>query len=168
MPQLPSGRHVGLHFWKLHAILEKPFEILNQGAILRIEHPDHVLQYGTVVFFRPASQAGEGYREEYSELGNTPEEPIEPYDSGFNLVTIQDELPHWSAADRDAFIDWLQASNARAYVQGQFEYVQSIRRQLPECGPFWSRVTALWWEAGVHPFQEEEAEPNRQVRERSN
>jgi len=152
MPQLPSGRHVAVNAEPIQALIDKAYETVPPAAFLAIKSRLDLLPYIKVIYLREAS-GGDIVQEH---MASQPVPPgMEAYDSGYNLLNIKDEVQSWSREDQEAFMDFLNSERFETFLDGVFQTVQKVRTELQEHGTFLQQVASYWWQAGVHPAQDD-------------
>ena len=135
--------------------LEKVIDDALQGRfvhhLMAITKPEHLLEYVNVLYFRPKPTEASPVRiSQHSE--QIPEE-LEPYPSGYNLLSIRNELQKWSHADQEAFVVFLNSARINAYLTEALDVVRQHQEHLAGHTSF-SGLLALWWQMGCHPLQE--------------
>ena len=115
MPQLPSGRHVGLSADPVLDLARKGNFQLTIGVIMGITCPDDLDPLINVVYFRTVEgTTGRG----------------EPYVSGLMLSQIGTADCDWSAEDLSAFRAWLELDSSRKWKRGVYDELQEIVRTV--------------------------------------
>lgn len=159
MPQLPSGRHIGIHVESLEEIAHKIHARLGEAGkndflseIGKITTLEALAPYVDVLYFREAAEDAEENSDRYHQSSNRPAVRIEPYLSGFNLTEIEKLSADWSAADQAAFQAFLAEDRTRVYLQGSLDQVVAFSNKLNK--EFVERYVAMLWKAGLHPLQE--------------
>jgi hypothetical protein len=102
MPRLPSGLHFALDPAPLNHLIEQSLKGEFVHELMAIEHLDHIFRHIDVLFFRPTS--GTPLKKEYASQFNRPPDEIEPYPSGFTLLTIREPFATWSSIDQGAHL----------------------------------------------------------------
>jgi len=151
MPELPSGRHFALGTGPLSELLESVTDGFRIHELMAIETPEDLSRYLEIYYFRPCGEDEEAT--EYTEASLTPPDGMIPYRSGQTLKTISGEWSRWPDEDRQAFVDFLNEPRFRDYLNDLFDYVEEFRQTIRDSGPFAARVQAHWWDAGCHPLQ---------------
>jgi len=108
MPQLPSGRHVGLSNDRLFAWAEDEADIDELGDLIdAAEEPQRLLALIDLTYYRasPAASASGG-------------EPGEAYPAGITAADFDADDSDWSEADIAFFRDWLEGQRAQEWLLG--------------------------------------------------
>ncbi len=162
MPQLPSGRHIGLD----PAPLAKMVSDAEAGKfvldLMAIKHPEDALRRIGVLYFRPKVESDRGMS--LSELSNLPPEDLEPYPSGFNVVTIKSEFDQWSPEDQSAFIEFLRADRTSRFMDSVLAAIRKAQDRLVDNPSTLPGLLATWWNLGIHPLQEERMTTHQRTR----
>lgn len=160
MPQLPSGRHIGIHVESLEEIAHKIHASLGEAEkndfiseIGKITTLDALAPYVDVLYFREEAEDAEENPERYHQFSSRPAVRVEPYLSGFNLAEIEKLSADWSAADQAAFQAFLAEDRIQGYLQESLDQVMAFSKELNR--DFVERYVAMLWKAGLHPLQEE-------------
>ena len=89
-----------------------------------------------------------------SELSNLPPAALEPYPSGFNLVTIKPIVDAWPPTDQAAFLAFLRSDRTSRYMDSLLAAVRKAQGVLLDNPATLSGLLATWWNLGIHPLQE--------------
>lgn len=155
MPQLPSGRHVGLNPSPLVDVLENAYNKWGAHELMAIESINHLFAYIRVLYFK----AEQGYGTNgtgYQTFSLVPSDELTPYDSGYNLITIQDEMENWDYCDKKAFIDFLNEKRTNNFLENTLNKVREAQNELLDQPTTLQGMLATWWKLGCHPLQNEE------------
>jgi hypothetical protein len=150
MPQLPSGKHFALNDYELRQMFLKLENGFRVHELMAIEKPEHLLPFVNVIYFKPSKDAM--IYDNHEKSAKMPE-GWQPYQSGFTLLTIRDELEQWPAEDRQAFAEFLSGAYYQDYLQSLLQDVEKVKSALLAEGPAIARVQAWWWKEGIHPLQ---------------
>ena len=160
MPQLPSGRQVGIICQRLLKMAELNAQSVQRYPIHRVKTVADLWPLVDVLFFRTAPEF-QPSAETYHEGSQRQEELAqqEPYLSGFTLVTLGDEAQTWSPEDRQAFAAFLQEPRTQAHLQEVLEAVLDSQRRKPAAhippGLFGKlsgdEVMDMFWEVSQRP-----------------
>jgi len=151
MPQLPSGKHIALDPSPLQKLLDEVSEGLNVHELMEIESVGQLFSRINVLYLR---SSGSGSRLPLAKFSVVPPENLEPYPSGFNLVSIQGEVETWDVADQKAFITFLNEERTNAFFENILDTVRTYQEKFTEHPDTLQGLLALWWKLGVHPLQE--------------
>lgn len=157
MPKLPSGRHVGLDSSPLEKIVYEAYHGIEPHELMAIDSIPCIFSHINVLFFRPSRT------NEYlllSEESITPQDKLESYFSGFNLISIKSELKNWCYEDQQAFIDFLNEPRTNNFFESLLKEIISYQVKLTEQPTTTQGMLALWWKLGIHPLQDESANDN--------
>jgi len=116
MPQLPSGRHVGLSADPVLELARQGNFQLTIGVIMGLNGPDDLDALINVVYFRPVEGAPG---------------PGEPYVSGLMLSQIGTEECDWPAEDLTAFRAWRESEANQKWQQGVYDELTKIIHTVP-------------------------------------
>lgn len=109
MPQLPSGRHVGLSNDRLFAWAEDEADLDELELMLEaITDPEHLLNLIDLTY----------YHANDATVAAAKGEPGEPYPAGITAAQFDAEDSDWSAADIAFFRDWLDGQRAQEWLLG--------------------------------------------------
>ena len=120
--------------------------------LMAIEKSVELLPYVNVLYFKPA---GEAVTHDYHEKSGKIPAGWRPYQSGFTLVSIREEVKQWPAEDQLAFAEFLTGAFCQGYLHSMLRDVEKIKSALLEGGPHVARTQAWWWKLGIHPLQTE-------------
>ena len=132
MPQLPSGRQVGIICQNILKMAELNAQSVQRYPIHRVKTVHDLYPLVDVLFFRTAPEfqpSAKTYHEGSQHLEEVAHK--EPYLSGFTLATLDDEAQTWSPEDRQAFADFLQEPRTQAHLQEVLEVVIDSQRRKP-------------------------------------
>ena len=153
MPQLPSGRHIALDPSPLQQVIEDAYEGLAAHELMAIDRLEKLFAYIDVLYFRP------GQLDTDLQLANfsiVPPDGLEPYASGFNVVSIQREVESWREEDKKAFVRFLNSQRVNEFLVSLMEAVNERKSQLTDNPQTLQGMLALWWKLGIHPLQQDE------------
>ena len=119
MPQLPSGRHIGISQDRLYDWAEQADFAALSEVLLNIQAPDDLHTLIDLI--------------EYAD-GSTPpsvDEPDqgEPYLSDVSISDIGSPSCPWPEADQQALLAWLHSERTRGWLE---ETLQDLRTMLPD------------------------------------
>jgi hypothetical protein len=121
MPQLPSGRPVGISADYALALARQGNLALSMAFILEARDAEDIAPLVNIVYYRPID-GEEG-------LG-------EPYPSDLMLPDIGTEKCDWPAEDVAFFNNWLASDVVRQWQQNAFEelaeLIRTVKAPLPE------------------------------------
>lgn len=154
MPQLPSGRHVGLNPGPLNKMVA---DIVNNKAvvtwpILEIETPADCLKHMEVIYLIPE---GEGEEVQLAEESNPGAEGMKIQRTGLSIADVMSEESDWPLIDKVAFEAFLTDPAIEPFLNDHFSRILELKEALKEHGSFVQKWEALTWENGVHPLQDE-------------
>lgn len=121
MPQLPSGRHVGISADHALAIARQGDFALSARFTMTVKTPDDLAPFINIIYYRPVENRSS---------------PGEPYVSDLFLSDIGTKRCNWSDEDVNAFRVWIQSSQAQDWMHRTFEelskYIRAVKSSLPE------------------------------------
>ncbi len=153
MPQLPSGKHIALDPSPLQNIITEAYEGLKVHELMAIENTPQLFSHIKVLYFRPTEESSSMSLAAFSIV---PPDGLEPYDSGYNLASIKNEVETWGNSDQKAFIDFLNETRTNRFLEELLEIVSKYQEQLTDQPTTLQGMIALWWKLGIHPLQEED------------
>jgi hypothetical protein len=110
MPQLPSGRQVGIHCLAPDDIVRKVHRTYPEVSLLalgmKVKEIDSLVAlkpYITILFVR-ASQSTDD--KQLDKRSQAIPDGTEPYDSGYTLADFEQFTADWSEEDKQAFTDF--------------------------------------------------------------
>jgi hypothetical protein len=121
-----------------------------------IQKPQDLFSYIEVLYFklRKDSKLRE---DKYFTFSMVPPEELMPYPSGYNLITIQNEIKNWEYCDQKAFIDFLNSKRTENFLNKLTHTVEEVRNQLLDNPSSLQGMLATWWKLGCHPLQGEDS-----------
>jgi tetratricopeptide (TPR) repeat protein len=152
MPQLPSGRHAGID----PAPLFQLFKDAEMGRfvhrLMAITNEAGLLRYLEIVELLPTDANGIS---QFNPL-SVPR-PGEFIEKGTGVMADKiDRLGmEWPQGDINAFNHFLSEPRAVELRARLLQKVHERQNHLKTSGEFVARIQAWWWQAGVHPAQEE-------------
>ena len=160
MPQLPSGRQVGIICQNILKMAELNAKNVHRYPIHRVKTVADLWPLVDVLFFRTAPDfqpSDQTYHEGSQHLEDLARK--EPYLSGFTLATLDEEAQSWSAEDRQAFAAFLQEPRTQAHLHEVLEAVLDSQRRKPAAhippGLFGNlsgdEVMDMFWELSQRP-----------------
>lgn len=152
MPQLPSGRHVALDPSALQTIVDGAFEGIAAHELMAIESENDLFSHIMVLYFRP--KPGEGSPLPLAKGSLAPPQDLEPYQSGFNLVTIKEEWERWDDDDKRAFVRFLRDGRTGEFLENILQTVKTLQEDLLSRPTTIQGTLATWWRLGIHPLQD--------------
>lgn len=154
MPQLTSGRHVGLSFAPLEVLIREASEGRAVHQLMSIETQGQLDAYAEVVELTPVAASGRAVLAD----GSIPTDlQFDDTDTGINFDALDKLIDRgWTSAEILEFREfWQSSSRAQAMKDVALTRAREVQSWLLEHGPFVARLAAMWWRAGCHPAQEE-------------
>lgn len=154
MPQLPSGRHVGISP-DLDELWHDALNGRHVHVLMAIDSFEDVKPFISVVELIPSEQPSE------SGVGLDPLSTPFPLanfiaqPTGFGLNQMAALAARWPASDVFAFEQWLAEPACQSKFDALMVDIRNMQRDIFKEGSYLARVTAGWWVAGCHPAQEE-------------
>ncbi len=153
MPQLTSGRHVGINPEPLMTMID---DIINERTLalwplLSIGSPLDCLKHFEVIYFEETQSTA---LQASDMTGNHPRE-LKPIPTGLRVTDVLGEQSDWSEEEKRDFNEFLKCERAQAVLQLAFEQVTNTRVTLEEHGSFQQKWQAKTWKIGCHPLQED-------------
>lgn len=130
---------------------------------MNLDNTKKLYEHINILYFRQSNQRS---NLELSKFSVVPPDGYEAYASGFNLMTIEDELGSWSAEDQAAFVRFLDTKRVSKFLESLIEEIDEPRTELTNSPLTIPGVRALWWKRGIHLLQQEqiESEQSAQLR----
>jgi len=134
MPQLPSGRQVGIHGLTPDDIIKKVSrtypDLLTLGMkVKEIDSLDAIKPYVSVLFLRETQNPAANTLDQRSAA--IPE-GTESYDSGYTLADIDQFAADWSEEDKQAFAEFLASEKVASYFQDVLNQMQTTGTQYQQ------------------------------------
>ncbi|MCP5197377.1 MAG: hypothetical protein H6974_11430 [Gammaproteobacteria bacterium] len=131
MPQLPSGRKVGIDTTRLEEMTEQNAQTVQRYPIHRVKTVTDLYPFIDLILFRAAPPLARphAYLEGSRHLEEL--EDLEPYRSGFTLAMLDAATQGWSMEDCQALADFLQEDRIQTHLQGVLERVLDSQRRKP-------------------------------------
>jgi len=130
MPQLPSGRHVGIHCLPPDDIIKKVSRTYPEVSLItlgmkvkEIDSLEAIKPYVCVLFVRASSNPENN---QFDERSQSIPENSEPYDSGHTLADIEEFTADWSEDDKQAFNNFLRSEIVGSYFQDVLKQMDAI------------------------------------------
>lgn len=161
MPQLPSGRHIGVLVSSPEEIAHKIVTSQQEGKLNFIANSmshictiDDLAPYVNVIFFREVEGSDHDENAKGAILISTaPEKWIEPYRSGLTLADLDHFSSDWSDEDKAVFQAFLAEDRNQNYFQEGLDSIVAFRNDLTKA--FMAQYVSALRKAGLHPDQEE-------------
>ena len=155
MPQLPSGRHIAISANPLAELLNHASEAGNVHQVMGIDSVSKMLKYFEVLYLMPKEAAPDSATvPDLRKESDIPPPDLVMFNSGFSLADWDALTADWSEEDKEAFQGFLDG-RAKPLLDKAWQEVEAKQRDLRQGGTPLSRILAAWYEAGVHPAQEE-------------
>lgn len=126
MPQLPSGRRVGVSVDAALAMARKGDFGLTMGWRLKVKQPADIAPLVAVVYYQ---SEGEAPTADNPDLGH-------PFLSGLTVADIGTPKCDWSADDQAALREWLASPRAQDWMRRAHddlaELIGTVKPALPE------------------------------------
>ncbi len=150
MPQLPSGRHVGLSQDPLARLVTDAREgkfVHRLMAITEVSHLAPFLEVLELVEIDGDNQVT------VAEGSNHLPGNFRSIESGVHLDRL--EVLPWPIEDIEALRTFATSPRNVSWMQQRLADVVAAKQEIAQGGEFVARLQAAWWSAGVHPAQEE-------------
>lgn len=155
MPQLPSGRQVAINPIDLDDLVKNAENPANVHHLMAIKSEADLFPYIAVLYLLPEAEAhGRALDLEFRSdaLPRPPGLVIVP--SGFHLSDWDALTAEWTDEDIVAFRQFLE-TRAQPTITGWLECIRNAQRALSQSASPTIRILVAWWQAGIHPAQEE-------------
>lgn len=120
MPQLPSGRHVGLVSDPIFDLVREGDWGRNMQLASHVKSPEDLHSLVNIAYFKPVPGSSG---------------PGKPYLSGFMLADIGTEKCDWPDEDVAFLQKWLTSDIAQQWLQNAFDeftkLIRSVKTELP-------------------------------------
>lgn len=153
MPQLTSGRHVGINPKPLHTLIEDIIHEHTQALwpLLSIRSPHDCLTHFEIIYFEETQST---FLQTSEMTGNHPR-GLKPTHTGLGVTDVLCENSDWTLEEKRDFTEFLQSERAQGLLQRAFEQVTNARVALEQQGNFLQRWQVQTWKNGCHPLQKE-------------
>ena len=155
MPQLPSGRHVGLETHPLESLLEADPGGTRLPELLRIRTREHLTPYLDVVVFEPSPEGHEviltdGFAALPLGLRSRP--------TPYTVATLpvgrpERSWPDWNTSDDPAWREFLASPRVHAQLDALLATVEARRDALRHHGTEDEQMQIQMWDTQCHPMQ---------------
>jgi hypothetical protein len=152
MPQLPSGRHIAFDPSPLRTLIEAASRGSSVHVLMAIEAYADLFSHIDILYWRPKTPDGET-RSLTADSAPAPA-GLEPYPSGYNLLTIRGPYNEWSQDDQEAFIAYLDDPGTAAYLLELLGIVKKSQAELLAAPATPGGLLAHMWKTNCHPLQE--------------
>lgn len=152
MPMLPSGQHVGIDPGPLLDVIRSADSGAGVHHLMAINTPEDMPRVLEIVYFVPLAP-GESAMADTETASLPPGMKRQP--TGVRLDQSDVLMAQWPAQDREAFADFLREPRVAAQIQAWLDLAKEAQQEVLRSGSLVARVMAGWWQAGVHPAQEE-------------
>lgn len=121
MPQLPSGRHVGLSAGRTMEMARQGNFNLSLGFAASVKEPSDLAPLIDILYY-------------HDKEGEPP--PGEPYYSGLTYLDVTNNNCDWSMEDIQALAEHVASDRGQAWLRAQFdemaELIRTVKAPLPE------------------------------------
>jgi len=156
MPQLSSGRHVGIDPSRLFGLIRDSAKGLRVAQLMEITAREHLLHYLDIIELLPDEQAGPVVFNPRSAARPAPLVPGE-FRIAMSELTRQTTQPLascWSAEEIEEIMCFIVSDRAIEQREQLVKAVKHQQQNLLAHGEPLPRMLAWWWQAGCHPEQE--------------
>lgn len=152
MPQLPSGREIGLQPERLEKLYQEAWEGRFVHEFMMIENTRDLLPYIDIVELKPAVG---GRTVQLDPRSQAEGKAFHRVGSQISLDKVHLLAGAWPAGDIAALGEFLASERARKFLDHALARIrEGQQRILAEAHPL-ARMQAVWWREGCHPLQEE-------------
>jgi hypothetical protein len=157
MPQLPSGRHVGVKFdERFSDALENPQR--NHDAIwmfMPINAAEDMFPWVRILWLLPEESPSNPLTD--TMRGSLPLPcPLVESESGFRLHQADTMMASWTEEDRVAFNAFITERVIPLMLAPMLEIIKRWKEWVPTTEDAMMQMMYLWWTNGCHPAQEEQ------------
>lgn len=155
MPMLPSGRHVAILLEPLNDLLEDALNVVKVHKVLAIQTKADIYAFTDVIWLLSEAEATSEQINNSFLDGSLPRPPgLIPVHSGYRLAQFNEFAADWSAQDKTALWDFIDVRASALFDEGLSKTV-ALQEILRTDGEGMSKLIVAWWDAGVHPAQED-------------
>ena len=143
MPRLSSGRYIALDTAPLNELVTSLQGGTTAREIAGIRSVEDLFSRVEILFFRDAGEdGGEAQRQRY----RVPTPPgLEPYASGYDLITIGEGMADWEARDQAELRAALNEARADRYFRNALAVVRECQRALLDGESPLPETLETWW-----------------------
>lgn len=116
MPQLPSGRRIGLSADRVFETLEGSDFKAALKLQQQLQEPADLLPLVDLIEYRPAPGVAE---------------PGEPHDTGLQVADLDTERCDWPATDQQALLEWLFSEPAEEWLEERYDELTAMFEDSP-------------------------------------
>lgn len=115
MPQLPSGRHVGVCVSPIIEVIKRGDFSLKMNFMMAVRSVEDIRYMVSLVYYRGEDSDGL---------------PTESYAPGLTLVDVDKRKVGWSDEDYSAFAEWQQSEPVKSWMDDSYEEIQETVKNL--------------------------------------
>ncbi|MHB1199164.1 MAG: hypothetical protein ACYCZ6_06315 [Polaromonas sp.] len=155
MPMLPSGRHVAIIRDSLHELLDNAEIATNVHKVLAIHEKTDLHAFTEVLWLLPQGQASQE-QVDAAFLDESLPRPagLIPVKSGYCLSQSAEFAADWSDEDKAAFWEFINVRADHLFDES-LKLTLEVQNYLRTKSVGTTKLLVAWWDAGVHPVQEE-------------
>ena len=155
MPQLPSGRHIGIRLEPLDDLINNAGNPGNVHRVMAITDIKGLAPYVEILFLVPDMDENGSPSQVVFTEGSLPRPPgLTVISSGHTLAQLSELTSEWIDDDKRFFQDFLETRCQEMFAAGLRDVQKAQQWLLKESG-MTARQLALWYRAGCHPCQED-------------
>jgi hypothetical protein len=152
MPQLPSGRHAGIDPARLFQLFKDAESGRFVHRLMAISAERHLLPHIEILELVPAVGQGDA---KFNAASSPRPCEFMSCPTGVTVDKLGALSGDWPSEDVEGFRKFLETEQAAGYLGKLLEEARRRQKSIAAGGPFVARIQALWWQAGIHPAQEE-------------
>lgn len=155
MPQLPSGKHVGVTLDPLNKLINDILEnqLMTCAPLLRINQMEDLYPYLNIVYFENETDSDTPGLE----VGSLPlDAELKPVFTNYRVTDVLSKESEWDGADKEAFINFLESERFNKMHKKKFESVLELKEILEKEGSWLNKAEFQMWKGGFHWEQDEE------------
>lgn len=156
MPMLPSGRQVAIKIDPIHDLLDDAFNVFKVHKVLAIREKADIYPFIDVLWLLPQEEGEAADATESAFLEKSLPRPpkLIPVSSGYCLSQHEKFAAGWSNEDKNAFWEFINIRAAHLFEEA-IKKTAAVQDRLRKSSEGTTRLMVEWWDAGVHPAQED-------------
>ncbi len=154
MPQLPSGRHIGIGADPLLDLVEDfdSGKIISCWRFLAIEELKDLYPYIEIFYLEDKE---EGKKPRLMENSLPPHAELKQFETGLRVTDVFKSNSDWSEEDKIAFQEFLESERFVKGFKAKLEGIQRVKKYIEKNGTELQKAEIALWKDKVRITQEE-------------